>query len=292
MLLIPFCAGYAQPAEKPEFEVASIKPSPPPDGRGMRVSSNGGPGTKDPGLFTCENNSLSNLVGMAYNVAYYQLSGPDWLNNTRFDITARVPEGATKEQFSLMLQNLLADRFKLVVHQETRDLQKYELVVAKNGPKFKEAAEEAPKTDQTGDRPRASGRFTLGKDGFPVLPPGMQGSVHMNGRARMYQPRMTMEALAGLVSGQVAKPVTDATGLKGKYEISLYWASANGASPQPPPPPPPGGGPAPPAAISDVDSGPTIFQAIQDQLGLRLESKKGPVDFLVVDHMEKMPTEN
>src|ERR1700738_3228955 len=96
VLLFACCEVYAQLTARPEFEVASIKPSPPLDGRRMTVSCRGGPGTKDPGLLACENLSLSNLATMAYRIAYYQLSAPDWMVSTRFDIRARVPEGATK----------------------------------------------------------------------------------------------------------------------------------------------------------------------------------------------------
>jgi uncharacterized protein (TIGR03435 family) len=95
----------------------------------------------------------------------------------------------------------------------------------------------------------------------------------MNGRGRMYQPALTMEEFAEFLTGQMASPVTDATGLKGKYEISLYWTTE-------------------PLKAADGDAGPTLMRALQEQLGLRLEAKKGPVDFLVVDHIEKLPTDN
>ena len=122
------------------FEVASIKASPPSDGRGMRVSSNGGPGTPNPGLYTCENCTLSLLVITAYDIRRYQLAGADSLNADRFVVSAKVPPGTTKEDFRIMQQNLLAERFKLKIHRDKKEMQVYELVVAKNGPKFKESA--------------------------------------------------------------------------------------------------------------------------------------------------------
>jgi uncharacterized protein (TIGR03435 family) len=279
---------HAQAAKKLEFEVASIKPTPPPDGKPRVVGCRGGPGSKDPELFSCGNMSLANLVTYAYRLNYYQLSAPEWMKDpfAAFDIAARVPEGATKDDFYAMLQNLLADRFKLMVHHESREMQQYDLAVAKSGSKFKEAAPQAPKPDGDDDgKPPAFPPPKMGTDGYPVLGGG-GGMAMMGGRARMYGPEMTMAMLAGQISGQLGKPVTDATGLSGKYEVSLYWdavATKWAGSP------PAAGGPETPVAR---DPGPTLIEALQDQLGLRLESKKGPVDFLVVDHAEKVPTEN
>ena len=267
-------AASAQPAEKLSFEVAAIKPSPPRGGGMIRVGCNGGPGTPDPGMFTCENMSLWNLIPRAYGIPYYQVVAPSWMSPSEpmFHITAKVPPGTTKDQFNIMLQNLLADRFGLVVHHETRDQQKYDLLPAKGGPRFKEAAVSPAAKDNVSFSP-----MKADKDGYPTLAAGRPGMAMMNGKARLYQPEMTMESLAGQLSGQLGKPVTDATNLKGKFEISLYWASEQMR--------------ADPAA-ADADPGPTLIQAIQDQLGLRLDSKKGPVDFLVVDRAEKSPTDN
>ena len=105
------------------FEVASIKPAPPPGSGPMRVGSSGGPGTRDPGRFNCENCSLSNLVTQAYDIRSYQLSAPSWLATERFIILATVPEGATKEQFHVMLQNMLKERFGLTFHREQKEMQ-------------------------------------------------------------------------------------------------------------------------------------------------------------------------
>jgi uncharacterized protein (TIGR03435 family) len=279
-LLLVCGAAYPQTDARLEFEVASIKPSPPANG-GMIVSSRGGPGTNDPALFRCQNMNLSSLVTMAYRVEYYQLSAPDWMTATRFDVMAKVPQGATKEQFAVMMQNLLSDRFKLAVRHESRDLQKYDLVIAKNGPKFKEQVPPpAPKGDDT--RPPAPGPLTRDKDGYPVLPPGRPAMAIMNDRARLYNPGMTMQQLAGQIAAQIRGPVTDATGLNGKYDINLYWI-AGGLS---------AGAAEPNGVPSTPDPGPTLMQALQDQLGLRLESKKGPVEFIVVEQAQKVPTEN
>jgi len=121
-------------AERPSFEVASIKPHVRPPGNGLRrVGSRGGPGSGDPTRYSIENMTPANLVTMAYDIAFYQLSAPDWMERDRFDIAARVPEGSTKEQLPLMLQRLLGERFGLKVHFEKREMPAYELVVAKRG---------------------------------------------------------------------------------------------------------------------------------------------------------------
>ena len=115
MLLLGCNSAYCQSTPKLEFEVASIKPSPPPAGRGgVIVGCYGGPGTNDPSLFVCQNASLSNIVTVAYGIAYWLLFAPDWMSSTRFDLRATVPEGATKDGLQVMLQNLLGDRFQAV----------------------------------------------------------------------------------------------------------------------------------------------------------------------------------
>ncbi|HUP04817.1 MAG TPA: TIGR03435 family protein, partial [Bryobacteraceae bacterium] len=131
------------PAQSPVFEVVSIKPSPP--GAGSTVSSGGGPGTRDPGLWTCRGPNLANIILWAFqlNSSEY-LTAPDWMLDARFDIDARVPAGATREQFSQMLQNMLIERFGLKFHRREKEVQGYELVVARNGPKFKEPSESSP----------------------------------------------------------------------------------------------------------------------------------------------------
>ena len=284
VLLFARHSAYGQSTPKLEFEAASIKPSPPPAGGGVfRVGCSGGPGTNDPGLFVCENTSLPNLVIPAYRIALYQLSAPNWMMDTRFDVRVVVPEGATKQQFPTMLQNLLADRFNLAVHHQSREIQQYDLRVAKNGPKFKEAAPLVQKEAGGALNPLPS--LKLDANGCPVLGP-REGGVFTRGRAHIHFPEMTIEMLTGELSRQLRGPVTDLTGLPGKYDIDLCWSRDDGSRGVAPPP---GGEP---ASTDSAPSGPTLMQALQEQLGLRLESKKGPVDFLVVDHAEKLPTEN
>lgn len=249
------------------FEAASIKPATPLGPLGMRADVKGGPGTSDPGLFTCTNCSLARVLADAYKIHDYDFSGPGWLGSTRFDFLAKVPAGATKEECQAMIRNLLAERFKMAVHRETREMQVYELTVAKNGPRFKESTPKDPPKD---DGP--SGPLKRDGDGFPILPPGMSAAI-IAGHARMQSEDQTMAWFAERLSERLQTPVTDATGLAGKYDFVVSWAWEEG----------PG---AASAAAAD------LINALQSQLGLKVERTKGTVEVLVVDHIEKVPTEN
>jgi len=281
---------YPQSAARLEFEAASLKPSRPFDFRGMAMGCRGGPGTNDPGMFICENTSLSHLMLMAYLTGNDRISAPGWASSALFDLSARVPKGTTADQFVVMLQNLLADRFHLVVHHETRQRSSYDLVVAKNGPKFQAAGAPAQSENEeaAGDAfRRAAGPkpVKLDEKGYPVFDAGESGTRMSGDRGRMYEPRMTMERLAGMLSANQHAIVNDATGLKGEYEISLFW-TINPARAAPP-------GAGDESSMPEADSAPTLVQAIQSQLGLRLvESRKVPIDVVVVDHAEKVPTVN
>lgn len=266
--------ALGQTAGRLEFEVASVRPSSPPDPRGVTAGCRGGPGTNDPGLFSCSHMTLGNLVGLAYQIDSRRLSAPDWLADTRyvFDLQARVPQGTTKDEFSIMVQNLLADRFKLTIHRDTRDAQHYDLVVAKGGPKFKAAAPAGPAAIPP------PGSAALEKTGCPALPVA-RGVTVINGEFVLHIPDWSMDVLATQLAYSLDAPVMDATGLTGKYDIAMCWAADDKRG-------------APNAAPTIADSAPTLQQAVRDQLGLRLESKKGPVEFIVVDHAEKLPAEN
>src|SRR5262249_35474419 len=154
-------------SQSPTFEVASIKPAPPMTGGIMRMGSTGGPETKDPTRFSCENCTLSMLLLQAYDIKPYQLNAPGWMNSERFEISAKVPPGATKEQFRQMIQNLLAQRFNVKIHKESKESQTYDLTVNKGGPKFKEAVDTPP--------PPATGGEGDSRDGGIKLPAIAQG---------------------------------------------------------------------------------------------------------------------
>jgi len=145
-------------------------------------------------------------------------------------------------------------------------------------------------------------RLPMGRDGFPVLPPGAgRGGMMISlssGNAHMAANGQPMAGLAEMLSNQMDLPVVDMTGLTAKYDFTLYFAPEAlvgmrlGAPPAPGPPPGEGGGGVPDASAPDAQSNPSIFTALQEQLGLKLEQRKGPVDLLVIDHLEKVPVEN
>jgi uncharacterized protein (TIGR03435 family) len=288
--------AFGQAAPPLEFEVASVKPAAPLGGRGpIRLPPRGGPGTADPGRMNFVSISLKNLLMTAYGVKIYQVSGPSWLDTERYDIVASVPPGTTKEQANVMLQNLIEERFQLTLHRETKDLPLYELGIGKNGPKLKEFVNDP--TAPPAQPP--TGPMTMGKDGFPVLPPGTTAMMVMNGRMRMIASKQPIARLADMLANQLGRPVVDKTGLTGEYDYKLEFSSeglsggAFGGLPPPPPPPPGTGGPAPVAAgPADTSDAPGLLAAVQEQLGLRLDQKKGPLDLLVIDRAEKVPTEN
>jgi uncharacterized protein (TIGR03435 family) len=280
-------AAFSQTPDAPSFEVVSIKPAARPPGGGIRPGCIGGPGSTDPGLLNCSFVSLAEIIYTAYGLQPYQFSPADWMRSSRFEITAKIPPGTTKEQLVRMQQELLAERFKLKLHHEQKEMPTYELTVGKNGTKLKESTADAVSSL---DDPGAVPKFRMSKDGFPTFPAGRGGLLGLNSHFRWTGFGLTMAEIVKTLAGQVGRPVVDATGLKGKFDIDMYWAvepmsrstAAIAAS---------DGGTAGPLT-ADIDSGPTIIRAVQDQLGLKLDSKKGLVDIVVVDHAEKVPVEN
>jgi len=272
------CAAWAQ-VTKPEFEVASVKTAIPRGPNGQRTDRNGGPGTSDPTLYTCRNCPLAWVIHEAYNLKPHEFQGPGWLSDTRFDIQARVPPGTTKLAFRQMLQRLLAERFRLSVHREPKNTEVYELSVAKNGPKFREAvppAEVAPVREEPAPVKRDA-------DGFPILGPRMSMAV-VPGYARLRSENQPISWFAEMLSAQLRGPVIDLTNLTGKYDFVVSWAFGEQTAASAP-------GEAAPAARVDHYR-PALIHAVQSQLGLKLERRTGSVDVLIVDHAEKTPTAN
>ncbi len=250
------------------FEVASVKPAIPLGPMGMQADQKGGPGTSDPGIFICQNCTLYWVLADAYKIHSYDFSGPDWLQSARFDFSAKIPAGTTKEDFQKMIANLLTERFKMALHRETRQLEVYEMTVAKGKPKFKEAT---PKEASNGSV--SSGPLKRDAEGFPILKPGTSMAI-VPGHARLQSEDQTMVWFAEMLSNQLQSPIHDATGLTAKYDFVFSWSWEENA---------PG---AREAAAADIVS------QLPAQLGLKLERKKGPVEVLVLDHMEKTPTAN
>jgi uncharacterized protein (TIGR03435 family) len=283
-----FCAvALAQPPASPTFEVASIKPSAPQQAGRIMMRQRGGPGTPDPGQYSVEGFPLSRVIQQAYGVQSYQVSGPSWIDSERYDIVAKVPSGTTKEQFQVMLQSLLAERFKLVVHQETKELPTYALVVGKGGPKMKVSPKEDPDAPKDALPPQPQ----MGRDGRPQMPRGGRGMMVMMGPKGLHAEagRATMAQLADFLSNQLGRPVIDETRLTAQYDYALDFSPEGLATMKglPAMPPPGAGG----GAEGGPEGGGSIFTAVQD-LGLKLEPRKGPVALVVVDSGNKTPTEN
>ena len=234
------------------------------------VKPSGGPGTPNPTRFTATNYSLYMLAFRAYGIDLWQLDAPKMSDPMKmYDLTATMAEGTTQEQFQLMLQRMLAERFNFKVHWETREMPMYALVIAKNGPKFKESKGDS-------DKPYDTSRTRLAADGYPELPPGQPGTKTMNGKNRMQLINVPMSRLTTWLAISLRGPVEDTTGLTGKYDMALYWSKADALS----------------AAAPEAPSGPTIVEALKEQLGLAVEKRKGPVKVLVVDHFDWLPTPN
>jgi uncharacterized protein (TIGR03435 family) len=290
-------------AAKLEYEVASVKPSPPMGNGPMFMGGRGGPGTQDPGRVTLNNMTVKSLLMQAYDVKQYQVTGPAWIDSERYDIAATVPEGASKEDARVMMQNLLAERFKITLHHETKEFPLYEMTVAKGGPKMKVSTGDynAPPPALTAPPPPppggGRGPIPMGKDGMPELPKGGRGMfiAMMNGRGRLQGNVQKTSDLASMLSNQLGTPVVDKTGLTGIYDFTIDFTPEQGRGmfggglPPPPPPPPGAGAPAPPEGQSEF---PPLTAAVQEQLGLKLDKTKGPLDMIVVDKGDKVPTDN
>jgi uncharacterized protein (TIGR03435 family) len=263
-----------------EFEVASIRPA----AQSNRIVVRGGPESPDPERLTYTNVTVKIVMANAYNVESDQISGPGWLETARFDIQAKIPAGATKEQFRVMLANLLTQRFHLAFHREKKDFVVYELRVAKDGPKLQEGA--APAVDA---KPEGGRGGLVDAKGFPAPPPHQTAQTQTNGVARMAGNQITMAAFANFLrfpmsfvegtSGPAVLGTTrvaDKTELTGEYHFTVEYEWP---------------GPRPPDA-DPGDNAATIFNALEQQLGLRLERTKTPLDVLVIDSVDKTPTEN
>jgi uncharacterized protein (TIGR03435 family) len=286
------------------FEVASVKPHPASGDNRIGVMMGGGPGSNDPGRINFENVTVMNVLTQAFNVREYQISGPSWIDSERYDITAKLPQGATKEQFRVMLQNLLKERFGMAFHVDKKELSAYALVVAKGGPKLTKAAE-AP-VDASGPNspppspPPPPGRMGEGpkdKYGFPPAPAARGGNmmIMMPGKAKMVSNNTTLDRFSEMLASQLGRPVVDKTELTGKYDITLYFEPemrGMGGMHMPPPGMHEGAGGAPMPPPSDGEAAPTLVTAVQEQLGLKLESRKESVDYVVIDKLDKNATDN
>jgi uncharacterized protein (TIGR03435 family) len=270
MIVIVVAGVAAAQSSRPQFEVASVKPS---VNGGNGIVSRALPG----GGYSLTNGTLRVLVSIAYKVRDYQISGgPNWVGTDGWNIEAKAaptqsgpPDATAPGTLELMLQSLLEDRFQLKIHREVKEAPIYNLTVAKNGPKMKLSPDQTPVE-------------------FPALPqPG--GSIP-RGRIRLRAVAGQLEAaaepvkdLATVLSDLLSRPVINRTDLKYLYDFKLEWSPEliQGLAA--------GGNGQPPATANP--SGPSLFTAVEEQLGLKLESSKGPVEVLVIDSVQK-PTEN
>jgi uncharacterized protein (TIGR03435 family) len=224
----------ATAAAQTSFEVASIKPNNSGDGSDSVNTTDGS--------VVMRNVPLRMIIEDAYDLKRYALTAPDWLDNQRFDINARADAKVKQEELRLMLQSLLAERFQLKTHRESKEMSAYVLLPAKSGFKLKPA--------------EGSGSGINSSRGA--------------GKAKATCRHVSMARLADFLSGRVDHPVVDQSGIPDAYDFTLEWSPEQNTE----------------------DPGPSIFTALSEQLGLRLEPRKVPVSILVVDSISKMPTEN
>jgi uncharacterized protein (TIGR03435 family) len=256
--ILPASAIEAQ-SVRPEFDVSSVKPNK-ANCCFSGGANNGQAGAKD--------STVKALISLAYKVQEFQIvGGPGWIGSERFDVEGRTEDKtADPDRLRMMLRSLLEDRFKLKLHMETRQVPVYALVVAKGGPKIKLAADQTS-PDVNGPSPKGAGP----NHGAIRFGPGSMAGNAVN-----------FSLLVRFLSQRLDRPVVDRTGLSGRYDFLLQWTPEVGETKLDP-----GGNPLP---VGDP-TGPSIFSAIQEQLGLRLESTKGPVEVLVIDSVE-MPDQN
>lgn len=315
--VIPLLSQTAptEPKTKLSFEVVSIKPSAP----NLGIRGGGARGDR----YTMSGATLKMLLQNAYQpisttgpISQIQIiGGPTWIDADRYDIqaTADCSGGVlSREQIQLMVRSMLEDRFQLKAHTETRELPIYNLVVGKDGPKLKAAADQSPSPLPQAGPPQPCGPVPAAAAPPPPPPPnpfgGQRGSpldpnfvMPRGAMIMMMNPTgMTMRAsgvplsnMINFLQQQVGRPIMDKTDLKGLFDFTLQFSPEGLAQQTPFGPPPPGPSPAAgatPAAPSTADPVPSLFTAIQE-LGLKLESSKGPVSVLVVDSAQK-PAEN
>jgi uncharacterized protein (TIGR03435 family) len=289
LLAIPLIAALASAQAsqtEPTFEVASVKAN--------KTGAPGGSFVMPPGRFTATNIPLKVLITNAYQLSFFQVvGGPDWVSTERFDIAATAPVVAPVDQTRAMVRTLLKDRFKLVLHMETRDTPIYALVKARAdgrlGPKLAPSTMDCgPMRAERAAATAAAARARGGRVAVPA-PPGpndpvvcgmrrisRSGSATIGYRAG----NITMAALANALRPYVGREVVDRTGLPGEFDFDLEFSA------------PPTTGPTdagvPAAPLDDAAS---VFTALQEQLGLKLESTRGPAELMVIDSAER-PTEN
>jgi uncharacterized protein (TIGR03435 family) len=279
LTIVAAAVAFAQDQPpRAEFEVASVKKSetPAPGQYNMGVHIDGA-------MVSCTYLSLKSYISMAYQVPDTRINGPEWLDSEKFDIVAKLPTGG-RDQLRAMIQSLLADRFKLVLHKDSKEFPVYALVVGKNGLKLKESAPDA-ETEGAPGRGNVNVDVAGGRGGTVVsLGPGAYISYGLN---KLEGKKVPMANLVDSISRFVDRPVVDMTNLLAKYDLTLEYSidelrnlvRASGTDPRQIP------------DIPGMDPTISIFGSLE-AVGLKLEPRKAPLDILVIDHIEKTPTAN
>lgn len=264
-----------QRPEFPSFEVASIKPA----DASTRFGFTGGPGTDSPGQLRFSNYPLISIVKTAFDRTQWEIENLDTVSRDRYDISAKIPPGVTREQFYVMIQNLLAERFGMVAHKEMREIAVYEFVATKDGPRVT-PVEKAPAADAALPPNRLNiSTLPKDKDGWPILPAEAVGmftaSVRPYGRY-MFRAQ-PMSALWEFLRTAFDRPLVDQTGLTGLYNYDLtVKQGSRGDTP----------------AERSADLILMMAAGLEGSLGLKQVSAKRPVEVIVIDRINKKPTEN
>jgi uncharacterized protein (TIGR03435 family) len=332
-LLAAACAMQGQATQgKPAFEVASIRPSAPMDMSKLAVQMQAGKMPKfgahvDGSRAEYDYMSVKDLIANAYGLKAYQVTGPAWMATERFDVVAKMPDGAQKEDAPAMLQALLEERFKMTAHRDKQDHPVLALVVGKDGPKLKDAVAPAtPAEPIDPDAPPKPGEFTLqgpdgpirvtrNSDGTTTMHMGSKGTITQRvdmatQTMHMESSMVTMGGFADMLTNMMqmggggSQPVLDMTDLKGNYQVALDFsladlmamareraremgmtlpgapAASSGASDN-----------MPASGVTDPTGRSSVYASVE-KLGLKLEPRKAPVEQVIVDKLEKTPTEN
>lgn len=278
--------GQAKPA-RPEFEVASIKPSPPAGVNQVRVGVH-----VDGSQVSFISLSLNDLVGAAYRTRNYEIFGPAWMASERFDINATLPAGSSPKQVPEMLGALLEDRFQMKMHREKRELPVYGLVLGKGELNLRESPPDPAAQDSNGNEGRGGVNVSASGQASGVTINYGNGAYFTFANDKLEGRKLPAALMADVLARFADRPVINMTELKGNYDFVLELSpedframmirSAVGA-----------GVALPPQALqlAEAASGDSLFSSVE-KLGLKLEPRKAPVDALVIDHIEKAPTEN
>ena len=281
LLLSAVASGQGSPT----FEVASIRPSSEQVAQvsaGMRIAGS---------QVRLTAMSLKEYIVIAYGVKPQQIAGPDWLGQTRFDLAATIPAGGSAEQVPEMLRALLAERFQMKMHRETREFPVYTLGIAKGGPTLQPSKAPAPAAETGGEKPPDVNVTASGSSAGTTVDLG-RGSTFAFGNNRLEASRITMVSFAEVLTRFVDRPVLDQTGLAGEYDVVLNIAPEDymplmvrsGVN---------AGVALPPQALRLLDgaNADPLSGPLRD-VGMTLESRKAPLDVVVVDSIARTPTEN